>query len=274
MTSAINHNPFGQFLQQLRKSRKAGVAPTARAAGLHRSTLHRWERGEALPRLWELDALLTTLEATPQQKKQALALMDAPRAQQQVQERINRIAESLELQSLPHGGDLLRAMRLRRGWTLEEVASQVGISDRTLRRWEAGSIWPSVPQIHALCFALKAEEEEIVALTCGHLRFSSRHEPDGPLSPEEMEAHIWAMDRRFNQGENRLAELELLTLKRQAWALATRQERGRRLLALAHYIHARYHLNRGKRNILRTVAEVHSNLVSNPSHGKVAARRP
>jgi hypothetical protein len=57
-----------------------------------------------------------------------------------------------------------------------------------------------------------------------------------------MEQHIWATDQRFSQGEGRLAELELLALKRQAWGLAIRQDWGRRLLALTHYIHARYHV--------------------------------
>jgi transcriptional regulator with XRE-family HTH domain len=242
MAPGTDHNRFGLYLQQIRKSRKAGIAPTARVAGLHRSTLHRWEKGESLPCLSELEAVLTALEATSQQKRQALALMDAPRAQAQVRQRINRIAEHLDIETLPHGGDLLRAMRIRRGWTLEDAASRISVSARTLRRWEQGSIWPPLPQLHTLCFVFKAEEEEMIALTCGHLRFTHSREPaDRLLTPEALEHRLWAIDAYREHGTYKLLELELLSLKRQAWRLAPHQARGRYLLALAHYIHARHH---------------------------------
>ena len=63
---------LGSFLRSLRASRGLGLAAAAQAAGVHRTTLYRWEQGDALPHLSELEALLSALGADPNQKQQAM----------------------------------------------------------------------------------------------------------------------------------------------------------------------------------------------------------
>jgi transcriptional regulator with XRE-family HTH domain len=173
--------------------------------------------------------------------------MDAPRAQVEVRERISRVAEYLDIGTLPHGGHLLRAMRIRQSWSRAEAAGRLGVSERTLRRWEEGTIWPSVEQLHQLCFALHAEEEEMVALTCGRLRFAPDTALDtATLSPEMLENQLQVIQNRYVQGEKRLVELELLMLKRQAWQMTVRHASHRSLLAKTYYAHARYYMLSGK----------------------------
>ena len=148
------------------------MAQAAQQAGIHRATLDRWEKGRAQPYLPELTALLSALDASEPQKRQALGLMDSPRAARQARSEIAQIAEQSGMGSLPNGGDLLCALRMRRGLSLEEAALRLQISGRTLRRWEKMEAWPSLGQLHRLCYALEAHEEEIVALTVG--RFSQK----------------------------------------------------------------------------------------------------
>ncbi len=112
------------------------MAQTAERAGLHRTTLHRWEKGQAQPRLSELAALLSALEVSEPQKRSALSLMDAPRAARMVWQEVMQIAAQTGVSAMPHGGDLLRAIRMRQGLSLEEAARPVGVTGGTLRRWE------------------------------------------------------------------------------------------------------------------------------------------
>ena len=100
-----------------------------------------------LPRLSELEALLSVLQADPKQKRQTLLLLDAPRAKNQVRAEIIRLGDQLGIGTMPNGGDLLRALRLRRRLSLEEAAaSQMQMTSGTLRRWEKMEVWPSPEQ--------------------------------------------------------------------------------------------------------------------------------
>jgi transcriptional regulator with XRE-family HTH domain len=91
--SSVMTGDLGQLLRQLRRKRRLTLEQAAQAAGLSRSAVNRWETGVNQPRLAELNALLEALGASPQQKRAAIAQMDAPRAQAQAQAEVTRIAE-------------------------------------------------------------------------------------------------------------------------------------------------------------------------------------
>jgi transcriptional regulator with XRE-family HTH domain len=233
MTSQV-----GQFLRHLRKARGLTLQQATRAAGISLSALDRWETGVNQPRLSELEALLTALRASAKQRGQVLALMDAPRARAQVQDKIFRIAQQTGLGPMPNGGDLLRAMRLRRGLPLEAVAARLGVTVRTLRRWERADVWPGMEQLHRLCYALGAHEEELVALTSGQFLQTPT---TGVTSLERARARMQQL-LDLDQIISRLAltELGYLTLEAELWPLATRSVEGRRLLAEAYANHAQF----------------------------------
>jgi transcriptional regulator with XRE-family HTH domain len=200
---------------------------TAQKSGIHRVTLHRWEKGQAQPRLPELNAMLEVLEASATQRMHAVALMDAPRAQALMRVQIASIAEQSGMASMPHGGDLLHAMRLRRGWSLEEIATRIGMSSWTLRRWEKAETWPSIEQLHRLCYALQAKEEELIALTCGQF---SRLATTAKKTVQELEERVHQFKQSLNDPPFDLKDLELLTLRAEAWTWAARSRAGMRLL--------------------------------------------
>lgn len=77
----------------------------------------------------------------------------------------------------PTGGDLLRAMRLRKGWTQQQTAAQVGVVRTAVAHWERGERLPSTEQIQALCDALEAREEELIVLTTGAFMATRAQEP-------------------------------------------------------------------------------------------------
>jgi transcriptional regulator with XRE-family HTH domain len=156
------------MLSAWRQSRGWSKSTLAQRAGVASSTLSRWESGKRTPSLPELEAVLDALEVSPEQRSRALQQMDAPRA-------VLRLRRESDL-TPPVSGDLLRAMRLRRGLTQAELAQQIGVSQGRLGKWERSEDWPSTERLHALCYALKARPGEVEALTCG--RFWLRGEPE------------------------------------------------------------------------------------------------
>jgi transcriptional regulator with XRE-family HTH domain len=228
---------IGGFLRTLRTSRRMTMAQAAERAGLHRITLHRWEKDLAQPRLSELTALLSALEVSEVQKRSALGLMDAPRAARMVWLEVRQMAAQTGVSEMPHGGDLLRAMRLRQGVSLEEAARHVAVTGGTLRRWEKMEVWPSPEQLHRLCFALHAHDEEIIALTVG--RFSQR--------PRIEKTSLNALHERFHNqikversitGYDPLFELAYLQMEADAWPLALQSVAGKQMLIEIYAHHA------------------------------------
>jgi transcriptional regulator with XRE-family HTH domain len=207
-------------------------------AGISHSTLGTWEAGTHLPRLPELEAVLSALGATPAQRRRALALMDATRAARQLRLEL-ATPDADDLGRMPSGGDLLRALRLRRGYTQAAAAAKVGMRQSTLARWEEGETWPETAHLHALCQALGAQEEEVCALTCGF--FSTRNAPYAACTTrEKVEQGFWNYENRPYDGPHRITfDLYLLALQAGAWTLALRDSSARPLYA---QISARYAL--------------------------------
>lgn len=232
-------NLFGSQLRKLRRERGLTLQQAADAAGVGRVTVNRWETGAQRPRPVEWKALLTALEATPQQRRRLETLLDTAWAEATRRHALIHYSDQHQLGAISHGGDLLRAMRLRHNLTLDAAAHRIGVSEWTLRRWEKGTVVPSVTQIHEVCYALHAEEEELTALTCGTLRFAGGQAQIEPLlSADALEDRLDKTQMRIWYGEQKLIELEALHLKRQAWALAARQPDKRHLLSYAWHVHS------------------------------------
>jgi transcriptional regulator with XRE-family HTH domain len=213
------------------------MVQAAQQAGIHRATLDRWEKGRVQPYLAELTALLSVLDVSEQQKRHVLGLMDAPRAVRQIRQEVTHIAQQSGMAPMPHGGDLLRALRMRRGLSLEEAARRIQISGGTLRRWEKMEVWPSLEQLHRLCYALEAQEEEIIALTMGRFSQKPRLEKTSLDSLQErLYSGIMALEHR--PGYYSLFELALLQLEADAWPLALRSEAGKQMLIQIYAYHA------------------------------------
>jgi transcriptional regulator with XRE-family HTH domain len=214
----------------MRTARGWSLGQLAQQAGVHKSALSRWEAGERLPRVPELETTLTALEATAAQRALVYAGMEAPRALR----RLNALEKGSRLSAPPAACDLLRAMRSRGGWTQAQVAQRLGVGQNTVARWERGERLPSAEQMQALCFALSAQEEEIVALTTG--RFAQ--------APEEMPADrqqvLESMNVLLYDASADLVDLRFLMLERGLWQQAMQDERAYSLLAAVLAAHAHY----------------------------------
>jgi transcriptional regulator with XRE-family HTH domain len=223
---------LGSYLRELRQTRALTLASAARSAGIGRVTLTRWETGGQQPRLPELEALLRALGASPTEHGHALARMDAPRARNERLAAARRIAERVEIGPMPHGGDLLRALRHREGLSLEAAAIRLRVNARTLRRWENGEVWPSADQLEVTCALLGAQPQEATALTSG--RFVPGASPrEVPL--DELAARYDV--QREMPVHTPCGDLGWITLAAQIWPHAARGAAGRELLAAVYSDH-------------------------------------
>jgi transcriptional regulator with XRE-family HTH domain len=115
--------------------------------------------------VYELEAVLTALRASDSERALAWQQLNAPRAVRVITTK--PMSSVLPARAAPIGGELLKAMRRRRGWTLEQVAFHVGVTVSTVSRWERSEGWPSEQQLSHLCAVLGASEAEHAALQGG-----------------------------------------------------------------------------------------------------------
>jgi transcriptional regulator with XRE-family HTH domain len=195
----------GTLLWGLRHSARLTLGELARRSGVSKATLSRWESGERLPRIPELEAVLSALNTDSSQRSHLLAAIEAPRA-------VRHLRHTAVVPP-PTTGELLRALRHRKGWSPERLASVLKVSRVSVVRWEHGERIPSNEQIQAICYALSAREDELIAMTCGRLRTSR---PTGPATIEDIELTLRGLKFGLYRG---MEELVLWTLERQAWEL-------------------------------------------------------
>jgi transcriptional regulator with XRE-family HTH domain len=235
-------SPLGELLKAWRTAKGLSLEALFRRSGISGATVSRWETGRTQPRLAELSAVLTALGVSDAQKRQVWTLIEAPRAVQQL-----RRAEG---DAPPVGGDLLRAMRLRQGWTQQEAATRTGVTQGTLGKWERSEDWPSTERLHALCAMLGAHEEETLALTCG--RFSGESylqalgESDGPLvlTPTLNAERLYHLLGRLLWEPESLSDLGFLALEARLWKEVTREADLQTYLCCVYARHARYLVSR------------------------------
>lgn len=193
--------------QGLTQERLAGLAQV----GVR--TLAYWEAGEREPRGWELESVLQALSASPQDKTQAFALLTAPRGMQLARQAADEPGvPELHLPALPGLGDLMRSMRIRRGWTQEQFASEAGVSRSTVLRWEATQSLPSEENLERICSLLGARFEEQAALSARSLT-PSVWKPE--LSLEECAEQVDQLHLQRIHLSTSLFDLYALALQRQ-----------------------------------------------------------
>lgn len=195
----------GSLLWDLRQAAKLSLGEVARLSGVSKASLSRWETGTHLPRIPELEAVFSALNADTSERFQLLSAIEAPRAVRQL-----RHATAVPP---PTVGDLLRALRLRKGWTPEQLASALHVNRTSVGRWEQGERLPSTEQIQAICYALDAREEELTALTCGRARPSR---PPGPVAIEDIDKTLRTLQAGLCRG---MEELLFWTMEYQVWEL-------------------------------------------------------
>lgn len=234
---------LGALLRPLRERQGVSVEKVAFKAGIAPSTLRRWEKGENQPCLNELEKILRVLNASPEQQFQAIALINAPRAVVYLREQSPQ-EEEYETW-LPATGDLLRAMRHRRGYSLARVTQQLRISKGTISRWEQSKSIPPAEVLERLFTVLKAFPHEQAALRERRLILAPPLQDTAP-DLTEWEARLHTVIDQHKTKERLLCDLPFLTLEAQIWPLAMRDDQARRQLAFAYTWHADILLCQGR----------------------------
>lgn len=201
---------FADYLKSLRHQRGLSLEALARQAQVSVRTLHYWESGQRAPRNQELDSVLRVLGATPSERTQAFALLATPRALQQVRQEVKKQVPQRVGESLPGIGDLLRALRQRKGWTQVHLAEAIGVQRSTVQRWENSETHPSEESLERISILLEASAAEQEALRTHSLI------PLSELRPLSLEESI-EQERAFNARvweQDALIDLRALALKR------------------------------------------------------------
>ncbi len=247
----------------LRRSRGLSLRRLAQSAGVSHDALGAWERGERLPRLPELEAALAALGVAPAERLRLIALLPVPRALRRA--RTTDAAETGRWAGaagpLPGGGDLLRAMRSRRGLTQAEAARAAGVGQGRLALWERSEDWPATERLHRLCFALGASAEETAALTGGHGALPAWDEAEdaeawsyraGAASPEDP---VGRLIKGVYFRSDALRDLRSLSLERALWLRAQDNDAFRFHLHDAYAYRARAMMDEGRYSEIGAYAE-------------------
>jgi len=209
---------LGSHLRQMRLSRGLSIRALAERAKVNPSTLSRWESDSTLPRVYELEAVLNALQASGTERAQALEQLHAPRGVRALAAASVRL--TLPAGAAPIGGELLKAMRRRRGWTLEQVACHIGVTVSTVSRWERSESWPAAEQLARLCAVLGASEAEQAALQGG--RGVLHWLPFPVASASDLAALLDALHNDQLPIDPALTELTYLCLQGRIWQLVGR----------------------------------------------------
>ncbi len=156
-------SPLGDLLHDLRRRRRLSLRQLCERAQLSMRTVEYWEAGQRSPRMPELEAALNALEVTPSERAQVFASLTTPRGIHLA--RMTMQSEMEEFDAAQDIGGLMRAMRLRQGWSIERLSEEMGISRQTVYRWETMRNFPSEEHLLQVCRILNAAEEEMAALS-------------------------------------------------------------------------------------------------------------
>ena len=163
-----------------------------------------------------------------------LSLLRAPRAISLAQARAAEAAPA-HIGPLPHTGDFLKTLRLRRHWSQEQAAAGLGVHWTTLARWERLDALPAPENLARICGMLQATPEETRVLASP--RFSIPPLPDAALTLEDWRERLAAFQRQTEMPHSPLTDLMALMLRRELWPVAAMRPEAQNLLAEldAHY---------------------------------------
>jgi transcriptional regulator with XRE-family HTH domain len=155
---------LGVLLRELRQSRNFTQERMAGQAHVTTRAIQYWESDRQIPHDVELENLLCALELTTEQRQAVYGLLPEPRSLRLLSRLAGGEAAFATAGRLPGLGDLIRAMRVRRGWTDEQFAREMQVARSTVLRWEATQVLPSDEDMTRLCRLLRASAEEETAL--------------------------------------------------------------------------------------------------------------
>ncbi len=175
---------FAEQLKLLRQQAQFSRSEWSEQSGISRVSLWRWETGAVLPREAELEIALKPFALKPAENSALLLLWQ--------NERGVGIEQMLRDHPLPltHRGLILRAVRVRRGWSQSEAAEIAGVPRSTLAKWEQMSVWPSIERLHELCCAYTASPEELLWITS-----AAANAPAALPSLEELKERVETLER-------------------------------------------------------------------------------
>ena len=179
------------------------IGQLATISGVSKATISRWETNKCNPRPQELAAVLRALDATR-----------APGLQDETVFPVlpDFLSHLSSCPPLSFRGDLLRAIRIRRGFTQCATSRAINVSQSMIAKWERGEDWPTQDKVHAFCFALDATEQELLTLMATNLALSAPANPYSELESIESEYTIvWSStgvsDLRYHVLESRSSSL-------------------------------------------------------------------
>jgi transcriptional regulator with XRE-family HTH domain len=219
----------GALIRQLRLDRHMSLSKLAIRAAVAKSTLSYWESQARVPSIPELEAVLTALEVAPATRISALKLIDAPRAVQRLR--------SLTQGAPPLSGDLLRAMRMRRKWSQERLATVLCVRRSSVSKWESGELWPASETLRQLCVVLRATSQEQSALAQGRVSFGRE---TGPTTSDSAAERLWVT---LHDSSIELRDLMYLSLEADLWGESQRHADGgwaRPMLCEVYSRHAQF----------------------------------
>ena len=225
------------LLRALRGERGLSLGSLAARSGVSERAISYWEAGTRQPRLPELEMVLAALGVAPARRSEALSLLTAPRGTKQLRLLPEHIQRETNIGALPSGGDLLRALRRRRGLHLEQVAARLAVSGATVSRWEQGKVVPPPDRLDALLTLMGARDAERIALKEGYLFLMAPLRATTQNASHLRESFEAFMRSHYATPDDRLDELRFLCFEAQAWTLAVKKSEGKDLLAAicAHY---------------------------------------
>jgi transcriptional regulator with XRE-family HTH domain len=217
---------LGHRLRALRKAKRFTQAKLAERAQISERSIVYWETDRHLPRRHELQALLNTLEVSfPDQAQLLLALTHSSRKNPVPCGNI--LQQTLPNTPLPGAGDLLRALRARRGVSREEEAQTLGVAVTTWWRWEnhrTAIPLAMLPRIRTLLQASAGENQALESRMALPL-------DDSPVPLEQ--AQEWPL--LFARGRNaygaETVDLDAFALQRKLWLLHMTYPEARTLFA-------------------------------------------
>ena len=218
---------FGQNLQTLRKQRGFTRAKLAEVSQVSMRTLAYWESDERMPREIEMRAALEALRVSPAEKARLMMKLAALRGDNIVR-RDEALLQSVANMPLPGAGELLRALRVRKGLPCDRAAVLLGVSDATLSRWESNRVAVPDSILPRAQTVLNASTEEMLTLQ-NRLMFPAEEETE--FSLERCQEQVEAFEARHFLPGAASVDLEALALQRKFWLLAAACPEVRPLLA-------------------------------------------
>ena len=223
----MSENTFGRNFQALRQQRGLTRIKLAEMAQVSMRTLAYWESDEFTPREVELQAALKALEVSPHEKAGLMAKL-ATRRGDNIIRNDAEFLQSVAQMPLPGAGELLRALRVRKGLPCDAASALLSVSKATLSRWENNRIGIPDSILQKAQTALGASKEEIQTLQ-NRLLFPAGE--DAEFSLERCQGQVEAFEaRRFLPGAGAI-DMEALALQRKFWLLAAACPEVRPLLA-------------------------------------------